>query len=209
MTSLLPCSIPPVGWHCTRASGHEGPCAAVQSGDELGYQGALKPRARSPNQAVGTPRELLKAVEGRFGHLEWDLAANQENCVCPSFFGPGSPFGVEDSLDEIKLASTSRTWPQSRCWLNPPFENIAPWAARCARWVHESKSGLLLFHVPASVDSNWWNESVRGHARVLALAPRIKFVGHEQPYPKPMTLCVYDPMWPKQPETIEYWRWKE
>lgn len=25
------CDVPPPGWHCTRAKGHEGPCAAVPS----------------------------------------------------------------------------------------------------------------------------------------------------------------------------------
>ena len=207
---MIPCSKPPEGWSCTRESDHGGPCAAVPTKflAEPGYQGALKPRARSPNQAVGTPPELLNAVVERFGRIEWDLAANKENAVCPMFFGPGSPVEIEDALDESKLELASRTWPQKRLWLNPPFENIAPWAVRCARWVRESRTGLILFLVPASVGSNWWEESVRGRARVLALAPRIKFVGHE-PYPKDMVLCVYDPVWPKQPETVEYWRWKK
>jgi hypothetical protein len=27
------CTIPPEGWRCTRAGGHEGPCAAIPTGD--------------------------------------------------------------------------------------------------------------------------------------------------------------------------------
>lgn len=27
---VKPCTIPPIGWRCTRAAGHEGPCAAVE-----------------------------------------------------------------------------------------------------------------------------------------------------------------------------------
>lgn len=34
------CAVPPAGWHCTRAAGHEGPCAAVQRAAQLdGGQG--------------------------------------------------------------------------------------------------------------------------------------------------------------------------
>lgn len=29
---MAACNIPPAGWSCTRAGGHEGPCAAIPSG---------------------------------------------------------------------------------------------------------------------------------------------------------------------------------
>jgi hypothetical protein len=34
--SGAPCPLPPPGWHCTRAAGHDGPCAALPTGSEGG-----------------------------------------------------------------------------------------------------------------------------------------------------------------------------
>jgi len=65
----------------------------------------------------------------------------------------------------------------------------------------------LLFLVLESIDSNWWSDHVRGVARPLTLRPRVKFVGHEQGFPKPIAICVYDPSWPTGgPE--ELWDYK-
>jgi len=30
------CKVPPAGWYCTRAAGHEGPCAAIATSDHVG-----------------------------------------------------------------------------------------------------------------------------------------------------------------------------
>ncbi len=159
---------------------------------------ADKPAPRSENQAAQTPRDLLDAVEARFGKITSDLAATRENAACDSFICP-----EEDSLKV--------EWPRRGVlWLNPPFSEIGPWAQKCADWAcsEPHPSSVLLFLVPASVDALWWAESVRGYARVLALAPRIKFVGHAQGFPKPMVLCVYDPRFKRQPDSVDYWRWK-
>lgn len=165
---------------------------------------ATTPRARGQNPDTRTPRDLLDAIEARFGRLTFDLAATAESNVTGAstqFFGP-----EDDAL--------SRPWPRhagERLWLNPPFDKIGPWAAKCVQWVDTApaNSGArLLLLVPASVDSVWWHDSVRGFARVLALAPRVTFVGHAQPFPKAMALCVYDPSFRRAPETVERWHWK-
>ena len=31
------CDVPPFGWRCTRAKGHEGPCAAVPAPDDIEF----------------------------------------------------------------------------------------------------------------------------------------------------------------------------
>jgi phage N-6-adenine-methyltransferase len=143
------------------------------------------------NPVVGTPRDFLDAVESVFGPLEWDLAATAENAKAPRFFTE-----ADDSL--------SQAWPTGAlCWLNPPYDNIAPWAAKCA---HEAKLGArILFLVPASVGANWFAEHVFGHSMVLFLSPRLVFDGHTQPYPKDLILAGYgfDAL------GFEYWQWRE
>lgn len=154
-------------------------------------------------QEVGTPREFLDAVEKRFGRIGLDVAADTTNAVCSDWIGPGGD--IEDALTAQAGAWEAGGWSWS--WLNPPFGKIAPWAQRC---VLESDSegacnARLLFLVPASVGSNWFNHYVRPNAYVLELAPRIKFVGHTTGFPKDLLLCVFTP---ERLAGRAFWRWK-
>lgn len=137
-------------------------------------------------QIVATDPEFARAVEGRFGPMRVDLAANASNTLGSDYyFGPGSN-RCEDALAE------ACRWPTGcPCWLNPPFDDIAPWAAKCvAASAAGSRIALL---VPASVGSLWFNRYVRPHAYVLELTPRLTFVGHTSSYPKDLVLCYYAP----------------
>jgi len=151
------------------------------------------------NQEVATPRDLLDAIERRFGKITFDLAAIPDNTTASNFFSP-----------ECNALNQNQTWPTEGInWLNPPFSNVAPWAERCRTWLDGAQpNALTLLLVPASVDSNWWLEHVSRSARVLALNPRVKFVGHKDPFPKPLTLCVYDARFRIQLACVEPWRWK-
>ena len=48
------CRLPPIGWHCTRADGHEGPCAAHRAKPEYGPD--TPPRLRRPDESVADYR---------------------------------------------------------------------------------------------------------------------------------------------------------
>ena len=41
------CTVPPEGWHCTRAPGHDGPCAAWPTAQQAAAPGALEKSARA------------------------------------------------------------------------------------------------------------------------------------------------------------------
>lgn len=145
-------------------------------------------------QEVGTDRAFLAAVERRFGPISYDLAAIASNAVCARFFTP-----LHDSL--------SRPWGNlaGNLWLNPPYGDIAPWARKCAGTPLEGRRIFLL--VPASVGSNWFADHVWGLADVYFLRPRLTFVGHNDPYPKDLMLCVYRPA--LGPPGGALWKWKE
>lgn len=159
------------------------------------------PRQRpgESEQIVCTPRDFLDAVEGRFGPIGLDLAANGDNHVCPLWLGPGSPLqGGEDSLAETV------SWAgRSLRWLNCEFGNIAPWAAKCAAERHHAFVALL---TPASVGSVWFAEHVHGKALVLAIRPRLTFVSHQQVYPKDLLLSLYGPL---VCPGFDLWKWRE
>lgn len=164
---------------------------------------ARKMPRQKPNrseQAVGTPREFLNAVEDRFGRICYDLAATEENRVTPGYIGPGSRHG-DDSL-AVDWA-TLPTPPRPVFWLNPPFGKIAPFARKCAEQA-PAIPGEIIMLVPASVSTEWFAEYVHRRALVLAIRPRLTFVGQEDPYPKDLMLAVFG-RWIAP--GFETWRW--
>lgn len=129
-------------------------------------------------QTYETPPEFMRAVSKRFGPVWFDLACVPETAKAKRFYTPD-----DDSF--------GHDWHKNQGlqWLNPPYDNIAPWAERCAK---ESKLGAkILFLVPASVGSNWHANFVHNIAHVLLLNGRIQFVGAKDPYPKDCYLACY------------------
>lgn len=60
------CTIPPAGWACTRAAGHDGPCAAIPAG-EADYRAYRAWAATSPDHQ---PEGTLEALETCASMLE-------------------------------------------------------------------------------------------------------------------------------------------
>lgn len=147
-------------------------------------------------QDYGTPLDFIAAVERRFGPLRIDLAATAENKKAPIWIAPES-----DSLHE------NTAWdPSGLAWLNPPFANIAPWAAKCAYHAEAfaANKSRLLFLTPASVGSNWFDDHVHKKARVLFLKGRLTFEGCSDPYPKDCILSVFG-----ERPAYEVWDWRK
>jgi site-specific DNA-methyltransferase (adenine-specific) len=144
-------------------------------------------------QTVQTPRDFMDAVVGLFGAMTFDLAATSDNAQCERFFS-----AADDSLKQDWTAL------DGNLWLNPPYENIDPWAAKCALSSPPGQVDRRIFLlVPASVGSAWFAMHVHEKALVLAFRPRLKFVGHSKSYPKDCALAVFG-----EPPAFETWRWR-
>ena len=121
-------------------------------------------------QDVPTPRDLLDAIEKRFGVIGWDLAATRENAVCTDYFGPDNRFpNYRDSLNP------DLPWDflcHGRKFLNPPFATIRPWVDKASQTVIVSKPCGPLVLLPAAVCTDWFNTYVRNFAKVYELFPR-------------------------------------
>jgi phage N-6-adenine-methyltransferase len=154
--------------------------------------GAAHHRGAS-RQDYETPWELIRAVATRFGQINWDLAADGINQKAPNYLTENED-ALEQPWSEFHVAI-------ELAWLNPPFSNIRPWAAKCAA---EAALGVrVALLVPASVGSEWFAAYVYERALVLPLRPRVSFDG-KNPYPKDLMLCVYG-----EEPGFEPWRWKE
>lgn len=64
------CNLPPKGWACTRAPGHDGPCAAVEETD-LVYR--LRKRAKIRAQ-ISTRKSVQEGKPDRIGELLLEAA---------------------------------------------------------------------------------------------------------------------------------------
>lgn len=128
-------------------------------------------------QDYKSPSDFMLALTKRFGPISYDLAADETNYQHALYYD------LED--DSLK-----QDWHKLSGWLylNPPFDRIEPWAAKCAE---ESVMGAnILFLVPASIGSEWYRNYVQFNAVTLSLNPRLCFDG-KAPYPKDCMLCVF------------------
>ena len=154
--------------------------------------GAALARHQS-KQDYATPRAFLDLVRTLLGidAFTVDLAATTDNAVCSRFISP----------EENALRYQVWPIPEGWGWLNPPFNDIAPWAERCARTARNG--GKIAFLVPAAVGANWFRDDVQGHALVYALNGRLSFDG-KNPYPKDCILCLYG-----APPGFAVWNWRD
>jgi hypothetical protein len=136
-------------------------------------------------QAYRTPPEFFAAVARTFGRMQLDLAAT-DAALCPQWIGPGSAI-AEDSLSPG--VSWSAILAGRRGWLNPPFETLRPWAAKCGREADDGAKIIML--TPASLGSEWYCDEVQGQALTLVVRPRLVFVGETTGYPKDLAIHLF------------------
>lgn len=154
---------------------------------------ATAPRnPRKTQQVVGTDPKLFGILNFHFG-FSIDLACTVDNQLCPR--------GITEAEDSL-----SQEWHKlgpGYMWLNPPFNDCRTWAAKCHE---ESKKGArIVMLTPASVGSNWFRDHVYHVARVRFLTGRLKFVGHDKPFPKDCMISIYDGI----NFGIDVWNWRE
>ena len=132
----------------------------------------------------------MLAVTRRFGPIMFDLAADETNFQHINYFTK-----EHDSLKQSWHRLSG--W----LWLNPEWDDIEPWAHKCAA---ESALGArILFLTPASIGANWFQKIVHPAAVTLALSPRLCFDG-KSPYPKDCQLSVFC----AGLSGFNTWRWK-
>lgn len=149
-----------------------------------------------------TPANFIDAVKRRYhvGPFAHDFAASRENAKGRTYWAKH-----DDSLTQDDW---NRMVPRGRWgWLNPPYDNIGPWAKKCAEMKQDG--GRIFFLVPASTGANWFSDFVWPHAHVILLKGRLSFLPHKPKwlYPKDLILAVYSPeiVGPVMP-TIWDWR---
>lgn len=145
-------------------------------------------------QVVATPWEFIYAVELKFGMLGVDLAATDDNHKAPVWITPERD---TFTVDWTYILSGGLGW------LNPEFDPMEKWVAKCA--LEQQRGAEFLVLTPASVGANWFWDYVRPFATSYSIG-RMKFIGHKDQYPKDLLLNHYhsDPN-----PLLQRWRWRD
>jgi phage N-6-adenine-methyltransferase len=150
-------------------------------------------------QCYVTPTDFMVAVVTRFGPIDFDLAATEKNSKADRFF-------------TLRQNALLRPWVSDpgderlRYWLNPPYNHLRPWFAKCIEERDALTTGEILVLVPASIGSNWFLNYVWNKADVYFLKNRLCFITGE-PYPKDLILCQYRNS--RKASVIAIWDWKK
>lgn len=157
-------------------------------------------------QCYKTPPEFIKAVERRFGVLDFDLAATLKNRITPACFTKRENALKRKWITNYQLgkhlADRSGKW---QFWLNPPYAHLSPWFKKCVDEQSRLTTGSFIVLVPASVGSDWFRKYVWNVASVYFLDGRICFIPNE-PYPKDLMLCLYRNR--RRKVTVNIWEWQ-
>lgn len=95
---------------------------------------------------------------------------------------PGPAAGGPDGLAE--------PW-AGRVFVNPPFADLAAWAAKCATEARRGAEIVLL--LPARTDTAYWHERVATAELVCLWRGRLCFVGAEASCPFPVAFVYWGP----------------
>lgn len=172
-------------------------------------------------QNYATPADCIRAVKALLGidAFAWDFAAEPSNAKARYFYTEQDD-ALSAGCDWVG-ALRHGGWG----WLNPPFGDIDPWAAKCAR--STANGGQIAFLVPASVGSNWYARWIHDNPRALTvfLNGRLCFIDdwpHTiDPSPRNTTGACYKsaPLYPKDCMLILFgvpndgrpivWQWQE
>ncbi len=160
-------------------------------------------------QDVGTDKLFFSVVHREFSFAA-DLAANEHNHKCPVWYGK--------SEGDTETAGGSLNLPWHRLagwlWLNPPYKDMEPWARKCQE--EAALGAKIAMLVPASVDTDWFEDYVWGKAEVRFLKSRLTFdfihvkgpnAGKQNVdnYPKPLMLVLFER---GRFPTAAPWNWK-
>lgn len=151
-----------------------------------------------------TPQEVFEKYD-KTHEFDLDAAANEENHLCASWFGPGSDLAEDALANGWKIDNAN----PSRVWLNPPYSRNAEFVKK-AREEADAGNATVVMLLPARTDTRWFHEYIwdqygggpRPRTSVEFLRGRVKFEGvptrsgNIEPAPSPSMVVTFAPSAP-------------
>lgn len=164
---------------------------------------------KDSKQDYKTPRNLIEAIEVRFGKISVDVAADFSNKVADLYFcEPNGDIrdlmGISskekgDGLLAVDCLSQDWVWWQTQhpglFFDNPPFKKIPEFSCKHKEEMVRGCSSLLL--IPDDATRAYVN-NVLGHADIYRLVGRVPFkvdpvTGNKEVFPKDCAICHFYP----------------
>jgi phage N-6-adenine-methyltransferase len=123
------------------------------------------------NDDKATPPHIAKRYAA---HCTLDVAASDENHVCPKWFTK-----KQNGLKQEWLGTV---------WMNPPYSNLPPWCIKAVE--HAESGGTVIALLPAWTDAKWFHDYV-SLGKVTYLRNRLKFGGAENHAPFASIIVVW------------------
>lgn len=93
-------------------------------------------------------------------HFTLDVAATAESRKVARYF-------------DLAANGLAQSWAGERCWMNPPYSDIAPWAEKA---LNESQGAgaLVVGLLPVWTDRAWWHEFIEPYR--LTRSVEVRFI---------------------------------
>ena len=114
-----------------------------------------------PNDQWATPWPLFNQLDAEFG-FTLDPCASATNAKCARYFTE-----ADNGL--------ARSWEGERCFVNPPYSNIAPWVEKA--WHEAQRGATVVLLIPPRTELAYWHDWILGDGSWLkACADEVRFV---------------------------------
>jgi len=135
-----------------------------------------------PSVEWATPLDVFTRLDTLFG-FTLDACATPENALCSRYYTR-----ADDGL--------SQPWAPHITWCNPPYgREIGKWMWKA--YTESQRGAVVACLVPASCDTRWWHDHVKGKAHVTFFKGRLRFRGldrnRQQCAPFASAVVVYRP----------------
>lgn len=117
------------------------------------------PKARG--QWATDQRMFLGIAKELMLEFTLDAAALPHNTKVPGNFITPDEDSLSDSVDWVARAG------EGAIWLNPPYENVAPWLTKCRETANQGKTVVAL--LPAATSSEWFDTMLMEATRVFLI----------------------------------------
>lgn len=172
---------------------------------------------KDSKQDYRTTKQLIEAIEARFGKITVDLAADFTNKVADLYFcapdtpGITGPDALLGCLGVDCLVQDWTAWQHKHLGLyfdNCPFNSIMPFSNKHREEMVRGAETLLLIPDDAT---KAYMANVIGHADVYRLVGRVPFkinqeTGQKESFPKDCAICHYKPN--NDRPKYYFWDWK-
>lgn len=112
-------------------------------------------------QTWETPDELFTILD-EILHFEIDVASTHENAKCQAHYTEN-----ETGLNQPWCSTT---------WINPPYENITPWAQKALNEMLKNNNTTVMLVPSNRSDQQWWID-LMPWTQILWIRGRVTFKG--------------------------------